>query len=104
MRMKSTPRGTIRRSPALMPIFALGHIVPAIGAIHTSTGSYQYPMAVLGMIALTTGLVDGRLSTKNATAPPPKLTLRLPQHTIHIEIYLQQTVPEIGCGSSGCTL
>ncbi|KAK2770877.1 hypothetical protein FQN53_005346 [Emmonsiellopsis sp. PD_33] len=65
--MSSHLRDTTRCSPGLMPIFALGHIVPAIGAIRTATGSYQYPVAVLGMIALTMGLVDAHDSYRDVS-------------------------------------
>ena len=45
-----------------MPILmGLGHLIPAIGAIHTATGSYQFPSAVLGMIGTAAALVDCRL-------------------------------------------
>ncbi|KAH7360213.1 hypothetical protein BKA65DRAFT_473374 [Rhexocercosporidium sp. MPI-PUGE-AT-0058] len=41
--------------PALM---GLGHLAPAIGAIHTATGSYQFPGRVLGLIGTVSALVD----------------------------------------------
>jgi hypothetical protein len=43
----------------LMPfLMGFGHLVPAIGAIHTATGSYQYPWALFGMIITSAALVD----------------------------------------------
>lgn len=41
--------------PALMGI---GHLAPAIGAIHSVTGEYQFPVALLGMIGAASCLVD----------------------------------------------
>lgn len=43
--------------PAMM---GLGHLAPAIGAIETATGSYQFPVSLLGLIATISGLVDGK--------------------------------------------
>ncbi|EEA23479.1 hypothetical protein PMAA_100670 [Talaromyces marneffei ATCC 18224] len=41
--------------PVLM---GLGHLAPAIGAIRAATGTYQFPVALLGMIATGAALVD----------------------------------------------
>ena len=41
--------------PALM---GLGHLAPAIGAIHTATGSYQFSGRLLGLIGTISALVD----------------------------------------------
>ncbi|KAH8817504.1 hypothetical protein F5884DRAFT_853918 [Xylogone sp. PMI_703] len=46
-------------SLGLMPaLIALGHLAPAIGAIQTATGSYQFPGRLLGLIATITTIVD----------------------------------------------
>lgn len=53
-----------RRQPAVMPILALGHVWPALAAAHATTGSYNTSWALLGMIVLTMGLVDGKSQPK----------------------------------------
>ncbi|PVH84681.1 hypothetical protein DL98DRAFT_610086 [Cadophora sp. DSE1049] len=46
-------RTNLFASLGLMPaLMGLGHLAPAIGAIHTATGSYQFPGRVLGLIAI----------------------------------------------------
>lgn len=46
-------------SLGVMPVLmGLGHLAPAIGAIHSATRSYQYPIALLGMIGTAAALVD----------------------------------------------
>lgn len=46
-------------SLGLMPaLMGLGHLAPAIGAIQTATGSYQFPLPLLGLIGTISGLVD----------------------------------------------
>lgn len=48
-------------SLGLMPaLISLGHLAPAIGAIRTITGSYQFPVELLGLIAAITVVVDCR--------------------------------------------
>lgn len=52
-------RTNLFASLGLMPaLMGLGHLVPAIGAIHTATGSYQFPGRVLGLIGTISALVD----------------------------------------------
>lgn len=51
--------------PVLM---GLGHLAPAIGAVRTATGTYQFPVALFGMIATGAALVDCKLETKNKLA------------------------------------
>lgn len=41
--------------PALM---GLGHLAPAVGAIQTATGTYQFPGTLLGLIGTISALVD----------------------------------------------
>lgn len=41
--------------PVLM---GLGHLAPAIGAIRAATGTYQFPVALFGMIVTGAALVD----------------------------------------------
>ncbi|RDW94992.1 hypothetical protein BP5796_00755 [Coleophoma crateriformis] len=46
-------------SLGVIPAFmGLGHLAPAIGAIHTATGSYQFPGCLLGLIGTISALVD----------------------------------------------
>ena len=46
-------------SLGLMPtLMGLGHLAPAIGAIQTATGSYQFPGRLLGLIGTVSALVD----------------------------------------------
>ncbi|KAJ4253842.1 hypothetical protein NW762_010237 [Fusarium torreyae] len=46
-------------SLGLMPAFmGLGHLAPAIGAIQTVTGSYQFPAKLLGLIGTISAVVD----------------------------------------------
>ncbi|KAF4958034.1 hypothetical protein FSARC_11131 [Fusarium sarcochroum] len=46
-------------SLGLMPAFmGLGHLAPAIGAIQTVTGSYQFPAQLLGLIGTISAAVD----------------------------------------------
>ncbi|KAJ3537417.1 hypothetical protein NM208_g6323 [Fusarium decemcellulare] len=46
-------------SLGLMPaLMGLGHLAPAIGAIHTATGSYQFPSKLLGLIGTISAVVD----------------------------------------------
>lgn len=46
-------------SLGLMPIFmGLSHLTPAIGAIRTATGSYQFPGGLFGLIGAITIVVD----------------------------------------------
>ncbi|KAK0101344.1 hypothetical protein ONS95_006520 [Cadophora gregata] len=52
-------RTNLFASLGLMPaLMGLGHLAPAIGAIHTATGSYQFPGSVLGLIGTISALVD----------------------------------------------
>lgn len=52
-------RTNLFASLGLMPaLMGLGHLAPAIGAIHTATGSYQFPGRVLGLIGTISALVD----------------------------------------------
>ncbi|KAH7395905.1 hypothetical protein BKA64DRAFT_674923 [Cadophora sp. MPI-SDFR-AT-0126] len=52
-------RSNLFASLGLMPaLMGLGHLAPAIGAIHTATGSYQFPGRVLGLIGTISALVD----------------------------------------------
>ncbi|KLJ10738.1 hypothetical protein EMPG_13881 [Blastomyces silverae] len=48
--------------PALM---GLGHLAPAIGAIHTALGSYQFPGALLWLIGTASALVDSQDTYKD---------------------------------------
>lgn len=41
--------------PALMGV---GHLAPAIGAIQATTGSYQFPVKLLGLIGALSAIVD----------------------------------------------
>ncbi|PGH04562.1 hypothetical protein GX51_03393 [Blastomyces parvus] len=52
--------------PALM---GLGHLAPAIGAIHTALGSYRFPRALLWLIGTASALVDSQDTYKDL--PPP---------------------------------
>jgi hypothetical protein len=46
-------------SLGVIPAFmGLGHLAPAIGAIHTATGLYQFPGRLLGLIGTISALVD----------------------------------------------
>ncbi|KAK7415564.1 hypothetical protein QQX98_005810 [Neonectria punicea] len=46
-------------SLGLMPaLMGLGHLAPAIGAIQTATGSYQFPGKLLGLIGTISAVVD----------------------------------------------
>ena len=57
--MAKTPGGNTIFSLGVLPVLmGLGHLAPAIGAIHTATGTYQYPGALLGMIGTAAALVD----------------------------------------------
>lgn len=59
--MEGDSRGDVLHSLGITPLLmGLGHLPPAIGAIHASTTSYQFPIALLVMIVATTGLVDCR--------------------------------------------
>jgi hypothetical protein len=69
--MANSSRGHTFYSLGVMPVLmGLGHLAPAIGAIHTATGSYQYPGALLGMIGTAAALVDCRLN-KNIIMDSP---------------------------------
>lgn len=46
-------------------LMGLGHLAPAIGAIRTATGTYQFPIALLGMIAIGAALVDCKSKPKS---------------------------------------
>lgn len=57
--MDNCARGNMLFSLGVMPVLmGLGHLAPAIGAIHSATRSYQYPIALLGMIGTAAALVD----------------------------------------------
>ncbi|KAM5344085.1 hypothetical protein ACJ41O_012622 [Fusarium nematophilum] len=46
-------------SLGLMPaLMGLGHLAPAMGAIQTATGSYQFPGRLLGLIGTISAVVD----------------------------------------------
>ena len=36
----------------------LGHLAPVIGTIRAATGSYQFPVPLLGMVATGAAIVD----------------------------------------------
>lgn len=52
------PLNTFNRLVVIPVLMGLGHLAPAIGAIRTVTGTYQFPSALLGMIAAGAALVD----------------------------------------------
>jgi hypothetical protein len=52
------PPNTFSRLVVIPVPMGLGHLAPAIGAIRTATGTYQFPVALLGMIAAGAALVD----------------------------------------------
>ena len=64
-----TPRreGSFAALVLLPVLMGIGHVLPAVGAIQTATGAYQFPIPVLGMIGATSALVDCMLKT-----PSPK--------------------------------
>lgn len=58
-KMAKVSGGNTFSSLGFLPfLMALGHLVPAIGASYIATGTYQFPGALLGMIAAATALVD----------------------------------------------
>ena len=60
--MTIASRGSWLFSLGLMPLLmGLGHLAPAIGAIYAATGSYQFPVPLLGMIGSAAALVDCKL-------------------------------------------
>lgn len=76
--------------PAVMPILALGHVWPALAAAYTTTGSYNAPWPLLGIIVLTMGLVDSKTLTKHAVDQ----TLTQRQLLIHIKTLKSPVVRE----------
>lgn len=50
-------------SLGLMPaLMGVGHLAPAIGAIQAITGSYQFPVKLLGLIGALSAIVDCKWS------------------------------------------
>jgi hypothetical protein len=46
-------------SLGVMPVLlGLGHLAPAVGAIQTATGSYHFPVRLLGLIGTISAVVD----------------------------------------------
>lgn len=58
----STQDNTLFSVGVLPVLMGLGHLAPAMGAIRTATGSYQFPGAVLGMVGTAAALVDCKLN------------------------------------------
>lgn len=56
---KVMSRTNLLYSLGVIPVFmGLGHLAPAIGAIHTATGSYRFPGRLFGLIGTISALVD----------------------------------------------
>lgn len=59
--INSPSLNNLQRLVVMPVLMGIGHLAPAIGAIHTVTGTYQFPGALLGMIATGAALVDCKL-------------------------------------------
>lgn len=61
---KSLPRNVYINLFLIPLLMGLGHLAPAIGAIRVATGTYQFPIALFGMIATGAAPVDCKSKTK----------------------------------------
>jgi hypothetical protein len=90
-------------SLGLMPtLIGLGHLVPAVGAIHTATGIYQFPWPLLGMISTSATLVDCK--SEKQIGIHFHNSDDMPQLTIRIKIFHVRIGHENGYGGFGYTL